>query len=84
MAESTSVFPFQKLWNDIYLTLEVMMYVDHLEAHEFMFTLNNETRYFLQQNIITIRNGFVNEGLITFRLKRDNLHYMLELEKLYI
>ncbi len=61
-----------------------MMYVDHLEAHEFMFTLNKEDRHILKIKIITIRNGFVNEGLITFRLERDNLHYMLEIEKLYL
>ena len=77
MAESLSDFPFRKLRPDPYLTLEVMMYVDHLEAHEFMFTLNKESRQFLQQNIITIQNGFNNEGLITFRFERDNLHYLL-------
>jgi len=77
MAESLSDFPFRKLRSDPYLTLEVMMYVEHLEAHEFMFTLNKESRQFLQDNIITIQNGFVNEGLITFRLKRDNLQYFL-------
>ncbi len=73
MAESMSDFPFRKLRYDIYLTLDVMMYVDHLEVHKFMFTLNKETRYFLQQNMITIQNGFVNEGLITYRLEEDCL-----------
>jgi len=77
MAESLSDFPFRKLRSDPYLTLEVMMYVEHLEAHEFMFTLNKESRQFLQDNIITFQNGFVNEGLITFRFERDNLQYFL-------
>jgi hypothetical protein len=30
--DSLSVFPFQKLRHDIYLTLEVMMYIQHYDA----------------------------------------------------
>jgi hypothetical protein len=63
--ESLSEFPFRKLRCEKYLTLEVMMYVDQSEVYKTMFTLNKETRKFLQDNFITVRNGFVNEGLIT-------------------
>ena len=33
-----------------------------------MFTLNKEARKFLQDNFITVRNGFVNDGLITYQI----------------
>ena len=65
MAESLSDFPFHKLGNNKFLTIEVMMYVDHQEVNKFMFAVNQETRSFIQQNFISIRNGFTNEGLIT-------------------
>ena len=66
MVESLSEFPFRKLRYETYLTLDVMMYVYKPDVHEFMFTLNKEARKFLQDNFITVRNGFVNEGLITY------------------
>jgi len=62
--ESMSAFPFRKLRYEAYLILDVMMYIEHQEVYNFMFALNKETRKFLQQNFITVRNGFVNEGLI--------------------
>jgi hypothetical protein len=65
MVESLSEFPFRKLSEDKYLTLEVMMYVDHPEVWKFMFSVNKEARTFLQENFITIQNGFTNAGLIT-------------------
>jgi hypothetical protein len=75
MAESLSEFPFRKLRYVTYLTIDVMMYVDHPEVYKFMFTLNKEARKFLQDKFITIRNGFVNDGLITYELGKDFLHY---------
>ena len=66
MVESLSSFPFPKLALYKYLTLEVMMYVEHPQVYNFMFTLNKETRSFLQKNFITCQNGFINEGLITY------------------
>jgi hypothetical protein len=58
----------QKLRHDAYLTLDVLMYIDYLEAKKFIFAVNKESRKFLTNNFITIRNGFENEGLITFFL----------------
>ena len=66
MEYSGSVFPFRKLRYIKYLTLEVMMYVEHLDSLEFMFSVNKETRAFLKNNMGTIQNGFMNEGLNWF------------------
>jgi hypothetical protein len=46
MEKSAGNFPFRKLRYDKYLTLEVMMYVEHQEAYKFMFTANKEARTF--------------------------------------
>ena len=47
MVESeTAAFPFPKLSNYIYVTLDVLMFVDHPKAYEFMFTVNKATRTF--------------------------------------
>ena len=48
-----------------------MMYVDRADVYKFMFTLNKEARKFLQDNFITVRNGFVNDGLITYQIDND-------------
>ena len=71
MVESHSEFPFWKLRYDKYLTLDVMMYVDHPDVYKFMFTLNKEARKFLQDNFIAVRNGFVNDGLITYQINNE-------------
>ena len=68
MVESLSEFPCRKLRYAKYLTLDVMMYVDRADVYKFMFTLNKEARKFLQDNFITVRNGFVNDGLITYQI----------------
>jgi hypothetical protein len=47
-----------------------------------MFSLNNQARVFLQSKFITIRNGFENEGLITYKISRDYDGFEM-LEKLY-
>jgi hypothetical protein len=48
MVESVSgAFPFPKLRYDKYITLDVLMFVDHPEAYEFMFAVNKATRTFL-------------------------------------
>lgn len=67
MENSVSDFPFRKLRYRKYLILNVMMNVDYQEVLKFIFTLNIETRHFLHQHFITIRNGFVNEGLFIYR-----------------
>jgi hypothetical protein len=68
MVESHSEFPFRKLRYVKYLILNVMMNVDHPEVYKFMFSINKEARKFLQDNFITVRNEFINEGLITYEL----------------
>ena len=68
MVESHSEFPFRKLRYEKYLTLDVMMYVDCADVYKFMFTLNKEARKLLQDNFITVRNGFINDGLITYQI----------------
>jgi len=75
MVESIINFPFRKMMYDRYLTLEVMKYVEHPEVLKFMFSVNKETRLFLKNNFIIVRNGFVNEGLIIFQLNYDILSY---------
>jgi hypothetical protein len=64
--ESTSAFPFRKLRYEIYLTLDVMMHIEQKDAYKFMFTLNKDARKFIVDKFITVRNGFVNDGLIDF------------------
>ena len=64
--ESGTAFPFRKLTSDIYLILDVMMYVKHQDVKEFMFALNKGARNFIQNNFIAVRNGFTNEGLVDF------------------
>ncbi len=58
------------------------MHIDYLQAYKFIYGLNNETRSFLQNNFITIRNGFINCGLIPYNLD-PTLEGFLKLEKLY-
>ena len=62
--ESAVDFPFRNIRKDVYLTLEVMMYVEHEDAYKFMFNINKEGREFLINNFTTVRNGFMNDGLI--------------------
>ena len=44
------------------------MYVERSQVLEFMFGVNKETRSFLFQHFISIKNGFINEGLIEYDL----------------
>ena len=66
MEESPGVFPFPKLRYETFLILDVMMNVDYQDVLKFMFSINKETRNFIYKNFITLRNGFVNDGLITY------------------
>ncbi len=47
-----------------------------------MFLVNKETRAFLKNNMNTICNGFLNEGLIELKFEND-YNFYLELERLY-
>ena len=76
MVESVSDFPFPRLKDDKYLTLEVLMYVDIQEAYNFMFSVNMESRTFLEKNFITLQNGFINEGLVTYFFKERFIDYV--------
>ena len=64
--ESDGDFPFRKLRFYKYLTLEVLMNIDHFDACYFMFKINREARKFILNNYIAVRNGYINEGLIDF------------------
>jgi hypothetical protein len=59
------------------------MFVDHKEVKNFMFNLNKKARSYLESNIITVQNGFINEGLITHQLIFMDLTDILLLERLY-
>ena len=72
MVETLSNFPFRKLTCEKYLTLDVMMYIEYPEVLNFMFCVNKDTRIFIQNNFISINNGFINEGLITYHLLLQN------------
>lgn len=51
-----------------------------------MFGVNKEGRNFIQNNFITIRNGFDNEGLIEFEIfshLNSQFNNYAQLEKLY-
>ena len=82
MEEPHREFPFRKLRYYTYLTLDVMMHVEYQEANKFMYALNMESRSFFEKNFITVRNGFINEGLITYDLRCDFNDYV-QLERLY-
>jgi hypothetical protein len=60
----TAAFPFRKLRLDIYIIIDVMMYVKYKSACLAMFSANKETRAFLNNNATAIINGFTNDGLI--------------------
>ena len=62
--ESEIAFPFRKLRLDKYLILDILMYIEHQDAYKFMFSVNKAARSFIIINFNTVRNGFVNEGLI--------------------
>ena len=82
MVETVSSFPFQRIRYDKFLILDVMMNVKYQESYNFMFGVNKEARLFLQNNFISIRNGFINDGLIQYEIKCD-FNGFLQLEKLY-
>ncbi len=60
------MFPFPKLREDKYLILDVMIFIEYDDITYLMFDANKETRKFLHENYITIRNGFINDGLVEF------------------
>jgi hypothetical protein len=69
MEEAVTDFPFRIIRNDIYLTIDVMMYVERSLALQTMFSMNKASRTFLLHNYNSIQNGFINEGLITYDLE---------------
>ena len=54
MEKGVNKFPFNLLRYDVYLTLDIMMYVEDEKPLEFMFGVNKEARTFLLQNYIKI------------------------------
>ncbi len=86
MKKSLISFPFHRLKNDKYLTLEIMMHVKFTHACKFMFGLSKESRNFLKDNYIAINNGFINDGYINDNILNcftSSFDYYLQLEKLY-
>ena len=47
MENSVIAFPFRKLTKKKYLTIEVLMFADYIAALKFMFSVNKESRIFL-------------------------------------
>ena len=92
MVEPVSDFPFCKLRYKKGVIYNIMMHVEHQQVLQFMFTCNKQARTFLKQNYITVRNGFVNDGLIPYCFDsrssdkyfcdKQFYHYE-EIEKLY-
>ncbi len=68
MEEGSQSFPFYKLRHDIYLTLEVIMYVERSQAFEFMQAVSKEARSYIEKHYLSIKNEFINEGLIVHNL----------------
>ena len=85
--ESVSDFPFHKLKHITYPTMEVMMHVDYEDALKFMFKINKQGRGFLIKKFNTVRNGFMNDGLIDICFSDDPFEQFNnydQLEKHYI
>jgi hypothetical protein len=82
MEDSVNAFAFTKLTHDIYLILEILMHVERSLLLEFMFGVNEQVRSFVKKHFISIRNGFINEGLIVYDF-RCNFNHYYELERLY-
>lgn len=66
-------FLFTKLKDYIFLTLDVMMFVDYQDSLKFIFSLNKQARQFIEKNFIVLRNGFTNDGLIDINFSSDSL-----------
>ncbi len=64
--------------------LEVLMHLELRDALKFMFTLNKDGRQFLIKHLKTVKNGFDNEGLITYSIDFDNLDGITLIEKLHL
>lgn len=58
------------------------MYLEYDDTCKFMFTVNKAARTFLQTHASTIRNGFINDGLIDYYFS-DEFESFQELESLY-
>lgn len=82
MENSVIAFPFRKLTQKKYLTIEVLMFFDYITVLKFMFSVNRQTRTFFKTNNSTIRNSFINDGLIEYDFSSDFEGYM-QLERLY-
>lgn len=75
---------FSKLLNKKYLMLELLMHIEFEDALKFMFILNTDGRKFLVHHFKTVKNGFENEGLITYLIDFDHIDGVRLIEKLYL
>ena len=64
-------FPFRKLRHYTFTTLDVLMYVKYEDVCELVFKINKEARKYIVNNFITVRNGFINDGLIDIVFEND-------------
>lgn len=62
--ESESALIFTKLAHNLYLEIDVLTYVEYEDTLKFLYGLNKEARKSSQRNFSSVRNGFVNDGLI--------------------
>lgn len=75
MINSATDFPFRQLKVRKYLTLEIMLHVDYPDILTYMYAVNRATRSYIESNLKTIRNGFINAGLITYQLKTNDFNH---------
>ena len=66
--EEGKYFPFRLLRNEVYLTIDILMYLERSLVLQIIFGVNKATRFFLLHNYNSIKNGFINEGLIIYDL----------------
>jgi len=64
MENSPKLSTFGKLKFKKYLIIEMLMNLEYIDALSFLWKVNKEGREFLFKQIVYVKNGFVNEGLI--------------------
>lgn len=78
---------FRRLVIDKYLTLEVLKFIKLEDAFKFMSTINKHARTFILTNYDTLKNEFINNGLIEHALDSyGTCHFFIydQLEKQYL
>jgi hypothetical protein len=76
MEDFVSDFPFLKLRGHKFLTLEILMHVKFKDVCNFLFSASKGTRTFLEHNFLAVKNGFINDGLITYKIRENFNDYL--------